>query len=364
MKKIKPLISLILSMVLALLPILYVNAGETQYDVDCPYIYIHGFMGSDIYKDVNNPSGGLVWPPQGEKIKDAVFKALPYLGELLITRNYDKFADKVFPLVTDMFYDSYLGYDGNVRDNSGVIWSYPAAESINSKSQLKFVYDWRIDPIEVAAQLNDYIDYVLECSGSDYIVAEAHSYGGVILTTYAKLYGTSKIKSWLYNSTAVFGEDYTGDLFTGGLEFDAESLTSYLDGVFDFNENEKLFDFLFKVLYKTGITASLCRLVNHMVDKIGLNKIGTYIIPMFGGWLSIWSMVPDDKIDDSYDYIFNTVYKDDGIDHSGLRAKVDDYNTRIRPYKAQTLNEINENANLCEIRLQRNVYDKVMAKRS
>lgn len=348
MKLSRRIISIILSLVLMTLPLLTAFAadGAERIEADCPYVFIHGFMGSSIYVDPSDPDSDLAWPPSGDAIWTAVKKALPALGALLITHNYDKFADTVIPAVDEMFKPIMLGPDGKVPDKSGVRWSYPEADSIKKDSRLEYVYDWRISPLEAAAGLNDFIDYVLECSGSEQIVAEAHSYGGVVLTTYAKLYGTSKIRSWMFNTTAVFGEAYTGDLFTGNLVFRDKALTAYLKGVLGYSDSEWFLDFLFDFLYYTKITALACRLVNKMSDGIGSVRLAQAILPLFGGWLSIWSMVPDEKAEQAYDYVFNTVYKDDTTDRSGLQEKVRAYDGQIRPYKAETLNQINEDANL------------------
>ncbi len=345
--KIKKIIALLLAAAFAFTPLFFAHAEEKEeYTADCPYIYIHGFMGANVYRDPSDPDSDPVFPPTGDEIFSAVKGSLWPLVKLIFTHNWKAFGEKVIPIVTDMFSPSFLGPDGEVTDKSDVRWSYPERDEIKKDSQLSFVYDWRKDPIETAAKLNDFINYVLECSGSEQVVLECHSYGGVVTNTYARLYGTDKVKSWCFNSTAVFGETYTGELFTGNLKFDAESLTAYLDGTFEFNKSEKFLDFLFKALYKTGITGAACKLVNKGIDKIGMKELSKGILPMFGGWLSIWSMVPDDKIDESMDFVFNQVYGDDPTDRSGLKEKVDNYNTLVRPYKMETLEKISETSNL------------------
>ena len=346
MKKFKAVIAL--SLIFAMLFSITSSgaSADTEPVRDCPFVFIHGFMGSSIYVDPSDENSELAWPPAAKDIVSAVFRSLPSLGALMITHDYKKFADRVFPVVDELFASIELAPDGTVHDKSGIRWSYPPADSIDKSSKLDFVYDWRISPIEVAAQLSDFIDYVLKCSGAEQITAEAHSYGGVILTTYARLYGTSKIKSWVYNSTAVFGEDYTGDLFTGNIVFRDDALTEFLKASVEYSGSEKFLDFLFDSLYKTKITGALCNLVNNMMEKIGMERIGQSLVPLFGGWLSIWSMVPDDKAESAYDYVFDFVYKNDPTDRSGLQEKIKEYDEKVRPYKAETLKKINEDANL------------------
>ena len=185
-------------------------AEKASYTADCPYIFVHGFMGSDIYVDPDDPDSELAWPPATDDIMDAVKQSLPLLLKYLFLRNGKELGEKLIPIVDELFAPIELAPDGTVKDKSGVRWSYPAKESIKKDSQLDYVYDWRLNPIHTAEGLNDFIDYVLECSGCDQVVIECHSYGGVICNTYAKLFGTEKVRSWVFNSTAVYGETYNG----------------------------------------------------------------------------------------------------------------------------------------------------------
>lgn len=351
MKKIslKKTASIVLAIILCISPCILAHGETTQkgeYTADCPYIFVHGFMGSTVYKNPDDENSEAVWPPTGDNIKSAILKGIPALLNVLITHNWSRFGDKANEICSLLFSPSYLAPDGEVHDGSGVRWKYPEKSEIKKDSQLDFVYDWRLDPIKTASDLNDFINYVLDASESEQVVLECHSYGGVVSLTYAKLYGTSKVRSWVFNSTAVFGEDYNGDLFTGKLTFNADSLTSYLDAAFDHADNEKGMDFLFGTLNKTGIMKLACKIVNRMIDKIGMKKLSQGIIPMFGGWLSIWAMIPDETIDEAYKFVFDYCYDSDTTDRSGLKAKINDFNTRVRPYKEQTLNEINDTSNL------------------
>ncbi len=337
--------ALALAMLVSLVPAAFA-AEEPAYDHNCPYIFVPGFMATDIFVDPDDPDSELAWPPSGDAIWGAVKASLPSIIKTLFTRDYDKLAREITPNVNEIFAPILNAPDGTVQNSSGPRFTYPDAETVTAESNLSFRYDWRIDPIEVAAQLNDFINFVLEASGCDEVVLECHSYGGVITTTYAKLYGTEKVRSFFYNSTAVFGETYNGELMTGNLCLDSDAITEYLKSAFNYNDNEKLLNGLFAFLKITGITGAVCRLGNKLVSKMLDYVAENCVVPLFGGWLSIWAMVPDEYIDDAMDYVFNELYKDSPIDRSGLKAKIDDYNTRIRPYKAETLRTINETSNL------------------
>lgn len=349
-KSVRRLICLVLAFTLCFSPMMTASAEsekkEASYVADCPYIYIHGFMGTNVYENPSDPDSDVVFPPSGDEIKTAVKKGIPAILRVLFTHDWTTFGNDAVDICNILFEDSFLAPDGTASDGSGVRFTYPQKSSITKTSKLSFKYDWRLDPIQTAADLDKFINYVLDASGSEQVVVECHSYGGVILSTYAKLYGASKLKSCVFNSTAVYGETYNGELFTGNMIFDAKALTEYLKSAFDYNEKEDFFNGLFAVLYYTGITNLACKLVNYIIKKVGMKKLTEGIIPMFGGWLSIWSMIPDEYIDDAYKFVFDFTWGDDPTDRTGLQDKINDYNTRIRPYKTDTLKMINEESNM------------------
>lgn len=338
---------LVLTLCLTAAPLFSVVGSAAGYEKDCPYIYVHGFMGSDVYVDPDDPDSDVVWPPSTNSILTAVKNSLPALTKFVITHDYDALGDAVIPEVTAMFAPCFNDPDGTAGGKSGVRFEYPAADTVTPDGEYDFIYDWRIDPIEVAGQLDEFIDYIRQCSGCEQVVLEGHSFGGVILNTYACLYGEKNaVRSYAFNSTAVFGETYTGELMTGQMKLDADALTEYLKSVMDYNDFEKLLDGIFQLLNDANITDAICKLGNKIIEKIGDRACAESVVPMFGGWLSIWAMVPDEYIEEAQDYVFNTIYKDSTVDRSGLIEKIDDYNARVRVNKVQTLKDIDENANL------------------
>lgn len=341
-------IAILMSLAIVFSPVISAFAQDLEagYEQDCPYIYVHGFMGSTIYCDASNPNSDVAWPPATDKILGAVEEALPSIGKLLFDGDYDKFCDTLLPLAKELLSDVMLSPNGEIENKSGIIWEYPEKETITPESTVNFIYDWRLDPCEIAKQLDKYIDYVLEASGCDKVVLEGHSLGGVILNTYSTLYGNSKIKTYIFNTTAVFGETYTGELMTGQICLEPDALVQYLDAVMDYNEKEKLLDGIFKLLNDFGIMDFACKLGNTLLENIFERTAKEILLPMFGGWLSIWAMVPNEMFDDAESYAFNYVYKDDPTDRSILRAKINNFNEKVRAHKTETLNTINEECNL------------------
>lgn len=318
-------------------PCLARAAGEAV-----PMISVPGFMATDLYIDKDDPSQGLAWPLQTDSILNAVKESLPALARYALDRNADRLCDVLIPKVNALFEPAELDANGEPKGNSGVIFEYPA--EVRPGESYTFRYDWRLDPVKIAAELHDFVEYILEKSGSDKVSIECHSLGGLITLTYITLYGNEKLKNVVFNSTAVFGESFNGGLLSGKLHLTGDAVVKYMRYAFNDNEWEDLLNGLFELLGSAGLMDLVCDSGNRLVEAISPRAVPECVAPLFAGWLTIWGMIPDEFIEDALAYIFETVYPDDS--HSGLRAKIDRFNENVRPFKVSTLRALNEAANV------------------
>lgn len=340
----KKLLAALLALVMLLTSLSVTAFAYDTKSVSYPTVKVHGFMSRDVLADKNDRDSDVLWPPSTDLILDAVKKAVPSLAKFAVTRDWQKLGDEITPLVKSIFEPAFLDENGNAKGDSGVYFVYPAASEITKSSEVSFSYDWRLSPVETAAKLNDFINYVLKCSGSDKVNLQCHSFGGVVTTAYARIYGTQKLHSVVYNSTAVLGETYTGELMTGKIVLDEQAIINFLSYCFDYSDYQTILNGAVKLLSDAGLLNFICVFGNDIIKNLSNQVLPEVIVPAFGGWLSVWSMVPDADIAEGMDYVFNEIYKNSDIDRSGLIAKINDYNA-IRPYKIDVLNSLKENTN-------------------
>ncbi len=319
--------------------------SEKEIVRTCPRVFVPGIMSSYIYTDKTNPDSEVVWPPSQDAILGAVKQALLPLGDLAVTKNFDRFGTKLAGIVDELFEPVCLGYDGEPKERTGIIFNYPAPEDVKFDSEFTFDYDWRLDPLETAEELDKFINYVLENSGCDEVVIECHSLGGVITLSYLELFGTDKVRSVLFNSTAIYGETYTGELFKGDIKVSDNAVRYYMDFAFDGMGLNNFFSLLFGSLTDLGILNLISKNLNHLVDGI-YDEVMISVLKLFANWPTIWAMVPDEMLNDAQKYVFDEMYEQANIDYSGLKAKVENYNSVIRVKKADILKAVNDNANL------------------
>ena len=346
MKPTKKIIALILCCILILTPIVSLSASAAAAKRDIPMIDVHGFMSGQIYKDKDDPSQGYIWDWSQEEILDLIKKALPIIAKYFFLDDWDGMANAVLPLFLDFFDGCILEPDGSPAGNTAVKFDYPAPGTIKKDSVLSFSYDWRLDPLESAAELNKFIDYVLECSGADQVALTCHSLGGVVTTAYITEYGDEKLRSVCYNTTAIYGETYTGELLSGKMVLTGDAIQYYLEYAFEGMEYEKLLNGIVSVVNGLGLLDFVCDFGNLALEKLSPILLPQIVVPLFAGMPSIWAMVPDEYLDASRDYVFNVIYKDDEIDRSGLIEKLDAYDETVRAHKTETLQKLNDDANL------------------
>lgn len=345
MKKVcKKILSVLLIVTIVLVPLLSINSGANDFKRTCPNIEVHGFMASKIYSDKNDPDSTVVWPPNTDSILELAKAELPDAAKLAYKKDWDGFAENISMLIRKSLFPVFVGDDGEVHDNSGVYFVYPDPEAITPNCEVQFTYDWRTDPILIASKLNDYIDYILECSGCEQLTIECHSLGGAIVTTYLAIYGCDKVKSVAFNSTAVFGSSFISEMMSGNLNLDAQSLQQYLYFAFDYSEYHHLINGIINLAKSIGLLDLFANVGKSVFDTIGFIVAKEAIVPMFANWLTIWCMIPNDEFQRAYDNVFNYMYA--GEDHSALKEKIQNYNNLVRYKKTETLLELNSKANV------------------
>ena len=343
------ILSVILAAVMTTASFAGLSASAAQRTVvqNYPLIEIPGFMASDIYENKDDATSKEIFPWSMDDILQTVKNCIPGLLKFLVNKDYDALADTIIPEAKALLEPSFCNPDGTPGGNSGAYMKYPDQNEIHKNSTLTFRYDWRIDPVDVAAQLNDFIDYVLDATGSRKVALSCHSLGGLITLTYLSIYGTDKIYAAGLNTTAIFGESYTGQLFSGDITVAGDALVYYIQYALDQTDYDAIVGAVLNVLKEAGIADAIAEYANDIIEHIKPRAISEILFPMFSSWLSIWAMVPDEYLDDAQTYMFGVA--DPEIDYSGLQTRINRFSNTVRPVRVKTLQELNEKARVAVI---------------
>lgn len=334
MKTAKKILILILSVILITIMLVPAVAAGTVKQT-CAEIYVPGFMSSTIYTDKDNTETANRIPDKDEIIEAVKSKIVPAFIAYAADSDADKLGKSIADVINEMFRDWFNNHDGSARGNAGVRFFYPSKNVVASAERLEFSYDWRGDVIESAAQLNDYINYVLQCTGKDKVAISSHSLGTVVVLTYLSIYGSDKVMGIIFDSSAINGLTSVGELFSRKADFDAEGIAAILKMIIGTTEYEELLSSIVDIFTMAGINGMIADFLDNAYKKVGPMLMIESLFPLLGCWPSVWSMIPDEYIDEAMNEVFEKGYFDES--YNGLKIRIENYNEKVRDNKRQTI---------------------------
>lgn len=337
MKLSKKILSIMLCLVMVFAMAVPAFATTERY----PTIYVPGIASSYIYADVNDTSTYINVPDKDEFTAMMQNEIAPALVVYAADGDADNLAHKISKEINIAFADWFNNPDGTPKDNAGVIRKYPT--SINENSRLTFHYDWRGDPFVLAAELNDYINYVIETSGIDKVALTSHSMGSIVILTYLSIYGDDKIAGIVLDTPVIDGVAYVGDLLCGEAEITSEAISTFLKSVMGATEYEELASSSLDILEMAGVSDLASSFLDDTMKKIGPVFFRETLVPMFGCWLVIWAMCPENKVEQAIDFVFGDTTDEDALI---LKEKIVNYNELVRKYKKDILVNFDEQGRL------------------
>lgn len=344
MKPLKKLLSLCLALLIIFTLTVPALSADEKIQT-CPLIFIHGFTASDVYADTDDKNTLISIPSVDEILSAAADTLLPALAVYCIDRDADKLAHKATVRINEMFAGWFNEKTGEAKKGSGIIPE--ALTDVTSESRLIFSYDWRGDPLAIADSLNSYIEKVCELSGSDKVALGCHSLGSTIALAYLTKYGNNRISGIVYDSPAVNGVALIGNVLTGKVNLDGEAIGSFLKASLGETEYKKLVSGLIDIFESAGLIDLIIPLTDDIIEALAPVIYRETVAPLVGGWLTIWSMLPDSQVDEAKSFIFGEILK--GEDYSILQEKIDSYTRLVRENKEKTLRDFNNVGNLAII---------------
>ena len=345
MKFIKKSLCVILAAVIVLS--CAVSAFAQTKQEQTPLVIVCGLNTLPLYLDKDTENETQVFGPDTGDIVNAVFKCLPYLLFGYISNNWDACAEKMAPVVVDLFDElaiskdnesvynvtcsqfdeSYAYYLKNHDDEffaaAGELGRY-AAEEIGAENVYVYVSDWRMTAVHNAIELNDLIEKALSDTGADKVTIAPISQGGTIATTYLYRYGYDDIANVVMLSSAFNGIQQVGDLFSGRVNFDLEAVMQMLCDGADTEAKADGFNVLIDMLEFIGLFDILGPVIDKPIAEMSDIIFETTLFPTFGTLGGMWSFVPHADYETAKAFMFP-----DGIEGNKTMADVEEYQYNV-----------------------------------
>ncbi len=325
-------------------------AGHCDND---PVIYIHGYNALR----VTDPDGTVRHPIDGEGDSDNTLNMVralaPDLLRAIATNDYDAYCDKAYDMVSEIYKDISPNPDGTQKPNTGIDWSWsPATVSAahGPKTQYHYLFDIRRDPLEIADDLNAYIETVKAKTGHDQVTLASRCIGTNVALAYLYKYqrpsGYDGIKNSIFIYGGLGGFTHLEYILSGSVK-----LTD--DGVYHFAKSGfgNLVDFegfgggelsaiLFETLDMLRTTHGLhltAELVNKIYEKVKDKFIARVLKDYYGTSLTHISALTE-KYEDYKKYIFQE--PGDLQKYAALIEKADYYHYNVLAQKETILKEM------------------------
>lgn len=276
-----------------------------------PIIIVPGYSSSALYKDGENGEQVHIWNIQMDKILTRIVVNAAELGidiGALATGDAKKLADTVgveFKMMFgDMAYDESgkpvtelhtyhsRAYDTNskwLNENEDGEYRHEieimpyVTENLGDKAEewtFNFNTDFRRNIVDCAADLDRYIDDVLDYTGASKVNLIAVSHGGQTTATYLALYGEKgKVNNAVMTVPAIGGALLAYDLITNSAKLDEQVLLQFI-------ENGMMFEEDYNWLVKADELGFLDDVIYYLVP---------YVKDVLGCWGSIWDFMPAEK---------------------------------------------------------------------
>ncbi len=324
----KKIFTLFICVVVAMGSVLPCFAADKCGCGEAPVIYVAALGSSQVVRDAGTQDETVLFRPETERALKIFAPAIPAVAKLLVTKDYDEFGDVLIGCVNELFGDLAFDGDGNSKPNVAAADRHPDSAEHGTDKSYYFGYDFRLDPIELAKKLHTYVREVKEITHHDTVRFKASSMGGVVVTSYLRLYGSEDIETIILQCCPLQGTAVAGELFNGKVEINKEALLNYAKGALPSLDS----DFFGGVLYMVvdildliGVWDSLLGIADELILQLKDRVFDECLIPVFGTLPGIWSFVPDEYYESGKEYM-----RLNNAEMSGLVEKLDFYHYEVQ----------------------------------
>lgn len=203
------------------------------------------------------------------------------------------------------------------------------SDSIGEENTYLFLYDWRLDPLENAAKLNEFVKNVKSLSGSDKVRMLSEGYGSLIATSYFSQYASdaaSDIDNYVSVSSSFLGSSVFGDIYCGELMNNTSDINVRTSAVIryinDRSDNPITFGIGWLVSYilnREWEMQSFTYDYTEMLQEYASKYIYDEFSSLFKNAPGLWALVPEDRYQDAVAFTFGSADKA----NADLMAKTD-----------------------------------------
>lgn len=312
--------------------------GEPMYDAEGNKLFhIRSMFNDGVNKDEDDDSS--------ELIRSLANILLPFLINGLLNDDWDPYFENLQKEIGELTGDAKLDCNGDALPGTGIskerqeFLDYAISHDKKGKKgyyglyDYHFWYDWRLDPIESAAKLNDYIKAVKHKTGADKVGINASCLGTIVTTTYVKMYGVGDIQGIGYTGSLVNGAEFLSEAISGKFDINSNAINRLLMdsayiGLFDFDE---FVETSIDLVVASGLVDYLeADIRKNIYDKLVYGVTSALALSTIFTYPSYWAAVSKEDYAQAMLHVFGPEGSEKRKEYEGLIKKIETYNTEVR----------------------------------
>lgn len=307
--------------------------GDTLYDKDGNYL----FQIDDL--------GHLLDGSDRQELLRSVANVLqPFLLQGLLFNRWEPYYEALESEIGELTDGIRLDENGNALNGSDISKAHRDEVrnnmSVDKKGtkgyygyqDYRFWYDWRLDPMEVAEELHDYIEAICSVTGAEKIALVGRCVGCNIMLAYLARYGCNRIYGFGLDGTSSNGGEFISEAISGKFRLDGPAIERFL---IDYDELGmfQVSDFVLAtvdLLVKSGALERLDAATRATIyDKVVKGVTSAIATSTFFTMPCYWGFVRAEDYDDAVEYVFGAPGSEKRIRYAGLIEKLDRYHTEV-----------------------------------
>lgn len=294
-----------------------------------PVIYIPG-LGDALY-DYSGETPVRVYGPDDTQIRAAVPDMV--MGVLcLLTRQYRLFAHFGMRAAETMLGRIACDVQGTPVYDTGV-QKRPLptcgahGDYLSGTGDYTYYYDWRLDPLDSARGLREFVQHVRALTGHEQVSFACHSMGGTVVASYLYLYGSDDVDKIACLSPAYQGISIMGSLLCGEADIrdKDEELALFLCSLLGESERDQTLKVLVRAGYKLKLFRGILRFLQGALDSQFERVFDEYLTPTFAQMPGLWAFVPQSYYERAKTYTFG-----DDTKYTSLVECIDIYHYNVQ----------------------------------
>jgi hypothetical protein len=299
-----------------------------------PVIYVIGRTW--LYKNVSTANPELMTYSTDEALSGIISKAAPYAARAIAFGAWNDYNEKTFNMLMEVYDGFALNENGEVDNDTGILWKWSENKlsknpANNDLGTYQFEYDARLSPLEIADQLNSYVEAVKRVTGKSKVSFVGRCLGVNIIFAYLYKYQESKkfsgVNAVVLYDSSLLGVNMLDAAMSGNIQINAEALELFMQDTDRFASLSSSISGALRLMqssYGVSISAGVGQnfyehIKNQMVLRFFKNTYAT--APGF------WSMVYE-HFDEAKAYIFSE--PGDAQKYRNLISKINAFHSNVQ----------------------------------